>query len=195
MSRAIVTVPRRSAAAHRAILGAAANVAAERGYFAATIEDIARQAGVGKQTIYRWWQSKPALYLEVYQTLVPADGLRPDTGSLRADLLALLATLFAQYRETPAGAILAGLIAEAQANQDLAEAMKAALIDSRRSLLIEPLRRGADRGELASPEDVPLIADLFVGAIWYRLLVDPQRTEQRFDNAFASALIDKLIGA
>ncbi len=41
----------------------------ERGYGAATVEDIARVAGVGVGTIYRRWPDKPALANELY-TLV-----------------------------------------------------------------------------------------------------------------------------
>ncbi len=50
--------PVRSEAARLAILDAAVALFAERGYDHLTIEGIARRAGVGKQTIYRWWSSK-----------------------------------------------------------------------------------------------------------------------------------------
>ena len=43
-----------------AILVAAAELIAEVGYRKLSIEAIAARAGVGKQTIYRWWPSKGA---------------------------------------------------------------------------------------------------------------------------------------
>ena len=57
---------RRSERSHEAILAATQRLLLERGYRELTIEGIAARAGVGKQTIYRWWPSKAALVLEAY---------------------------------------------------------------------------------------------------------------------------------
>ena len=46
---------RRSERSRRAIYDAALALVAEVGYPRTTIEGIAARAGVGKQTIYRWW--------------------------------------------------------------------------------------------------------------------------------------------
>jgi AcrR family transcriptional regulator len=37
----------------------------ERGFDALTIEAVASRAGVGKQTIYRWWPSRPAVVADI----------------------------------------------------------------------------------------------------------------------------------
>lgn len=50
---------RRSDRSRRAILDAALALVTEVGYRRTTIEGIAARAGVGKQTIYRWWPSRP----------------------------------------------------------------------------------------------------------------------------------------
>ena len=54
----------RSEASRQATLMAALELAAEIGYGRLTIEGIAARAGVGKQTIYRWWPSKADILLE-----------------------------------------------------------------------------------------------------------------------------------
>ncbi|WP_410872598.1 TetR/AcrR family transcriptional regulator [Nocardia sp. A7] len=88
---------RRNEGSRRAILSAAFELAGEIGYDKLTIEAIAARAGVGKQTIYRWWPSKGAVLLDAFLMLSEAGdegpGL-PDTGDLEADLkLVLRATV------------------------------------------------------------------------------------------------------
>ena len=58
------------------------------------MEAIAARAGVGKQTIYRWWPDKGALVLDAYLALVGAeqDLTVPDSGDLEADLRLILGT-------------------------------------------------------------------------------------------------------
>ena len=56
----------RSKKSHLAILTAALHLAETGGPQALTIEAVARQAGVGKQTIYRWWSTRIDLLIEVY---------------------------------------------------------------------------------------------------------------------------------
>ncbi|WP_335931955.1 TetR/AcrR family transcriptional regulator [Streptomyces sp. PTD5-9] len=60
---------RRSERSRRAIHDAALALVGEAGYRATTIEAIAARAGVGKQTIYRWWPSKAAVLLEAFVAL------------------------------------------------------------------------------------------------------------------------------
>ena len=58
---------RRNERSHRAILQATQDLCREHGYAGITIEGIAARAGVGKQTIYRWWPSKHAVVLDAFQ--------------------------------------------------------------------------------------------------------------------------------
>jgi AcrR family transcriptional regulator len=58
------TGTKRSEAARTAILNATARQFAERGWEQLSIEGIAADADVGKQTIYRWWSSKSAFVAE-----------------------------------------------------------------------------------------------------------------------------------
>ena len=79
---------RRSQRAHRAILDAAYELALDRGPAKVTVEAMAARAGVGKQTIYRWWPTKGALLLDVLIGAVGAVSEMPDTGDVAADLRA-----------------------------------------------------------------------------------------------------------
>ena len=180
---------RRSQAKHRAILQAATAAVAEGRFADVTIDGIALRAGVGKQTIYRWWPSKPALYVEVYADLVPPDLLEPDLGSARADLEAVLVRLFRRLTETPAGAILAGLLALAQTDPAAKAAITDGLVVGRRRLLHDPIRRGVDRGDLTTGFDVDWAADTLTARIWHALLLAPER----LTPDFARALVAKVL--
>jgi AcrR family transcriptional regulator len=60
-----MTTPR-TARGRDGILAAARSLVFEGGYEALTIEGIAARAGVGKQTIYRWWPSKGAVVADAF---------------------------------------------------------------------------------------------------------------------------------
>ena len=68
---------RRSEKSRRAIYDAALALVAEVGYPKTTIEGIAARAGVGKQTIYRWWSSKADVLLEAFLDLSEQAAGRP----------------------------------------------------------------------------------------------------------------------
>src|SRR5690348_8569674 len=74
----------RSEQARSAILAATAQLIARHGYDHVSIEGIAHEAGVGKQTIYRWWPSKSAVVAEclLEGLLIPDAFVPPDTESL-----------------------------------------------------------------------------------------------------------------
>ncbi len=181
---------KRSHSTQEAILTAAAELAGEQGYIGANLEAVAARAGAGKQTIYRWWGSKARLYMDVYERLVPLDGLTVEAGSPRATLLARLTRLFWIYRETPAGRILAGLIVEAQGDPRLSQAFRRRFIGQRSDILRRPLAEAKAAGLLPADHDSALTTDLILGAIWYRLLVG----DGPLDTAFAEGLLQRLLG-
>lgn len=158
---------KRNPASADAIREAAQAVLLEAGYAGFSIEAVARRARAGKPTIYRWWPSKAALLIDVYQRQKRVDN--PDTGSIEEDLVLFLKSLFRHWRETPSGSIFRSIIAEAQSD----EAAAAALADYSRSrrehtgLMIE---RARERGEVAADVEPTLVADLIASYAWVHLL-------------------------
>src|SRR3954451_9211881 len=92
-----------------AILRAAVELVAEVGYDRMTVESLAARAGVSKPTIYRRWPGgKKDIIVEAIRVRhADADAL-PDRGSLRSDLLALLALMVDHIDED--AHVAAGLI-------------------------------------------------------------------------------------
>lgn len=180
---------RRSERCHQAILAAAAELLEEKGYGGVSVEAIASRAGVGKQTIYRWWPCKASVVMEAYAERVTQNLPLPDTGNVKTDLVELLGQLANVLGTTSAGRALAGLIAEAQTDLHVAQEFRTQLIDCRRAAVQALLQRGIDRGELCPELDLELTIDALCGPIWYRLLLQ----HAPLNREFAIALVDQLM--
>jgi AcrR family transcriptional regulator len=180
----------RSEECHGAILDAVLQLMQKDGYNAVTIEGVARYAGVGKQTIYRWWGSRAELILEAFANhaadLVPT----PDRGSLREDLEVFINAGFKRLSRDY-GAIMRGLMADAVLDPDFNKILREAFILKRRAATMEILRRGAERGEIAADADLELMTDMLFGAVWFRLLVQ----HAKLDTGFARQLVHAVLAA
>jgi AcrR family transcriptional regulator len=152
-----------------AILDAAEAVLVEAGYAGFSIEAVARRARAGKPTIYRWWPSKAALLLEVYQRGKRVDS--PDTGNLEEDLVGFLKNLFSHWRLTSSGSVFRSLVAEAQSDPTAAAAL-ADYARGRRAHTGQMIERAKARGEVAADVDPALVADLIASFAWTHLLTD-----------------------
>ncbi len=180
---------RRSETSHQAILQAAAALLQELGYVGMSIEAIARRAGVGKQTIYRWWPSKAEVVLEVHETLVAQSLVDPDTGSVQRDLVDWIDQMTMLLNTATSAQALAGIMAEAQVNGALAHKFRAKIITGRRRVIGEMLQRGIQRGELRDDLNLELAADLIYSPILYRLLLG----DTSLNRQFAEQLVDQLL--
>jgi AcrR family transcriptional regulator len=179
----------RSEVADRAILQAATQLLAERGLHGMSIEEVASRAGVAKATIYRRWHSRGTLALDAFLAEFKALQPLPDTGSLRSDLLAALRAWVRAVTRTPAGRILAGLIAEAQHDPELAEAWRARVVEPLRAQHRIMLRRAIDRGQLPASTDTEVALDLLYGAAYHRLL----NGHQPLNDTFARHVVDVIV--
>jgi AcrR family transcriptional regulator len=160
---------RRNPESADAILEAAEAVLNEAGYSGFSIEAVARRARAGKPTIYRWWPSKAALLIEVYQKQKRLDV--PDTGNLEEDLVAFLRNLFAHWRDTASGNVFRSLVAEAQSDEAAAVAL-ADYSKGRRTHTGRMIERAKARGEVADDVDAEIVADLIASFAWRHLLTN-----------------------
>jgi AcrR family transcriptional regulator len=187
---------RRSEKSRRAIYDAALALVGEVGYPKTTIEGIAARAGVGKQTIYRWWSSKADVLMEAFLDLAeqaneqaggePGDHALPDTGDLAADLkLVLRATvdeLLDPRFEVPSRA----LAAEGVVNEEMGRAVVARLLEPSLQLYVDRLRAAQDAGHVRPDVDPRIALELFVSPLAQRWL---QRTGP-ISHEYTDALVD-----
>ncbi|MEU6711354.1 TetR/AcrR family transcriptional regulator [Nonomuraea sp. NPDC046802] len=176
----------RSEATRKAILVAALEELDERDYAALTIDGIARRAGCGKQTIYRWWPSKADVVLEALLERADTTIAIPDEGSLSDDLLAFLTATFRQRGQRPT---LIGLMAHALLDPVFATEFKEKFLFKRRAALRVILDRAAARGEIAADADIELLMDVAYGVLWYRLLLDHAPLDEPAGSRLAKLLV------
>ncbi|MBO0803147.1 MAG: TetR/AcrR family transcriptional regulator [Nocardiopsaceae bacterium] len=160
----------RSERSRRAVLDATFEIAARKGYTGLTIEAVAASAGVGKPTIYRWWQSKGVLALDAVNDRMGQSRDFPDTGDIVADLTHQANLVIEQLRGD-AGTVFRGVIGAAQSDPDLAAAVRETILAPRISKCSDRLARAVAAGELRP--DVPLynMVELLYAPIYYRMLL------------------------
>lgn len=172
---------RRNPETEAAVLEATEALIREDGYASLTMEAVAKRARAGKATIYRWWPSKAHLLLALYSQ-AKLEIQIPDTGRLQGDLTAYMTPMFARLTgesgQPPLGPILRLLIAEAQTDP----AVREALNEERRARWHHidcMVARAKARGELAPALPVLRAEQRIVSMIWYLLLSDqlPRRDE------------------
>lgn len=160
---------RRNPASQQAILDAAEAILSEEGLAGFSIEAVARRARAGKPTVYRWWPSKAALLLDVYQGFKNARAF-PDTGNFEDDLRGFLTNqLIGFWSEGICGTVFRSVIAEAQSDPQAAEALFA-YERGRREFAEVLVERAKERGEIDPDAEGAVIIELLAGFAWHRLL-------------------------
>ena len=184
---------RRSERSRRAILDAALDLVGEVGYARTSIEGIAARAGVGKQTIYRWWPSKGAVLLDALLALSEGEEgeveLLPDTGDVEADLKLVMRATVAQLTDPRYDAPMRALATEILHDPALHAQWSERLDGPLRRLREERLRSAQAAGELPGELDIALAIDLIWGPVFHRWLQSEGPLTAEFaDQVVASAM-------
>jgi AcrR family transcriptional regulator len=182
---------RRSERSHRAIVAATQELLVEGGYRELTIEGVAARAGVGKQTIYRWWPSKAALALEAYLDGSPPPP-RLNATSTRKEIGELLDWLVVTLARTTGGRVVAGLLADMQHDADLADRFHRDVVPARRRAMLGTLERSRERGEIRTDADLGVAVDTLHGAVFYRLLLSGEPLDADFIERLATQVLAGL---
>ncbi|MBF9127860.1 TetR/AcrR family transcriptional regulator C-terminal ligand-binding domain-containing protein [Plantactinospora sp. S1510] len=165
---------RRKETSRRAILTAAFDLSQEVEYAKLSIEGIAARAGVGKQTIYRWWPSKGAVLFDAFLMLSEgAEGEQPalpDTGDLEADLTAVLRATVAELNDPRYEQPMRALATEIAHDPELAAAYAERLDGPLKEAKRQRLRSAQRAGQLAEGLDLDVAVDLIWGPVLNRWL-------------------------
>ena len=144
-----------------------------------SVEAIARESGVGKTTIYRWWSSKVAVamdaFVEKVLVITPFPEDVPAMDAITQQMAALSQAFSGDY-----GRIVAQIIAEGQAEPEVLANYRSLFLLQRREAAKQIIHKGIESGEFDPSLDPDLAIDLLYGAIYFRLLVGHLPLDQQF---------------
>jgi AcrR family transcriptional regulator len=180
---------RRSERARVAILEATAYLVGAIGYDRMTMDAIAQRAGVGKQTIYRWWPSKAAVVLDMWAPQVHPRLEFPNSGDLAVDMKSQLNEVVKLGADPTFFPSFRALIAEAQHDLDLADQLVKRIFGPRIEACKERLRAAQDDGQLGRGVDLDVVVDLLYGGFYHRYLL----RIAPLNEAYVDAVVDAAL--
>lgn len=169
---------------NQSVLSVVRKLVNERGYEAVSVNLIAEEAGVAKQTLYRRWPSKAEIVLDAF--LESAGGLSAvKYENLELTLTKFLRRLFKHLGTD--GAAIRNLIASAQSDEAFRKQFLSRFVVPRAQVVADILQRAVEAGELPAGSRIDMLCDMIHGAFWYRLL-----TSRALDANYANALAKQL---
>jgi AcrR family transcriptional regulator len=166
----------RSTIIDQAIMQSALELFIEHGVAGASIERIAKRAGVAKTSIYRRWSSREALLAQAIEVFRNATGFTIDLldRTPPRDFAKLLISACEMIARPDIRKLVARLIGSFPDHPKLLEVYLETYFLPRRSAFIRALERVQSAGLLAKDVDLETLADMLIGALVYRLLLSPR---------------------
>jgi AcrR family transcriptional regulator len=172
----------RDEAARGRVLASARQLVSELGPHVVTVDEIASAAGVGKQTIYRWWPSKSAVIMDALIELTdPVPTEFPDSAYEAIQLqMRRVARMFSSRN----GELIRELVADAQGDPAVAKEFRDRFFAHRRARGAATIAKGIADGELRADLDVGDALDILYSPLWLRLLIGHGATSQKAADRF-----------
>ncbi|MEU8657965.1 TetR/AcrR family transcriptional regulator [Actinoplanes philippinensis] len=190
---------RRSERSRNAILQAAMDLLQEKGYADLTVEGIAARAGVGKQTIYRWWGGRGPVVLDALVEQHSGSGgppALPDTGDLEADLRPVIRAIVAELADNRLSATTRALTIETLSSEDFAGRMRDRLLRPQLDTVKNRLRSARAAGQVRAGVDLDQAVELLIGPMYHRWMMRTgPLTEEYADGILELALAALRPGA
>jgi AcrR family transcriptional regulator len=169
----------RDAAKGDSILTATVALLAEVGYAGLSIEAVAHRAGVSRPTIYRRYQNKVDLVIDVISAIAAGDASRfegiaprpPGRGSLAEDLEELLLTLASSFDAFVENGIVPGFLADLISHPDLSKRFFTEYLDVAQQNVRSVFRAAIERGEIRDEPLPEAVISMLVGAYIYHRFV------------------------
>jgi AcrR family transcriptional regulator len=155
---------------------------------AISIEAVAAKAGVGKATIYRRWPNKEALLIDAVATM-KGPLVVPRGESVREDLIMLIAGMRSQGSQKY-GKVTACLLPDLVRSPEMYRVHQG-VIEPRREVMRQVLRRGIETGELRADLDIEMTLLMLSGSTLAQNML--RWSPHVPDEGFAEALVDAVL--
>ncbi len=157
----------RSVEIEKAVLEGAYLLMATKGLAATTIDSIARQAGVSKMTIYKWWPSRGALLIHAFlrkaASLLPLSEEGDPVALLQAHAIAYAEALNGEF-----GKVQLAVVAECTAKTGSGRLFAERYPAVRRSLGVRIIRHGQNAGQIDGKRSAEELYDQIYGTLFYQ---------------------------
>ncbi|MFY9812128.1 TetR/AcrR family transcriptional regulator [Aquabacterium sp.] len=156
-----------------------------------SIDAIAREAGVGKATIYRWWPSKASVVIDAFirhhGVNVP---ILKNVGPSEA--LARHIHLLVKEYGSWAGSIVAQLMAEGQNDPAVMREFRDRFWEVRRAMVRQLIDEARQVGEFRTDVDVAVQEYLIYAPIYMALMFQHPRLDRAFADSHCAAVMKAL---
>jgi AcrR family transcriptional regulator len=178
----------RTARTRAAVLEAALDELADRGWDQVSVESIAARAGVHKTTLYRRWGGKDRLVAEALEAAADRRIQVQDSGDIDRDLRALARAVLAILTSRDGAATVRALVAGAQGSPEVGRVVRR--FWATRLAHVGPIvDRAVSRGQLPPGTNPDDLMRYLAAPLFHRLLVTAEPlTRSTADQAAAAAL-------
>lgn len=185
----------RTARTRAAVLAAVVAELGEHGYAGASVERVARRAGIAKTTIYRRWGGLVGLLADLMAGYAAQQIAVPDEGDLGSDLRALSRSVVASIQDPAIGAAFASIVAAA-VQDPAARGMLSRFTAGRAAIMSVIVDRAARRGEVPPGTDAAEVIQTVTAQLYFRLFFAGEPlSEAAADRAAAIAAEAARAGA
>ena len=181
----------RSEAARIAILNATLNLLEHQSLQQISVEAIAKEAGVGKATIYRWWPSKVSVVIDAFVQNHILQTPMPKEGSCREAITVHIHRMIQQYGGR-GGRLVAEIMAEGQADREVLREFRERFFYGRRAMVREVIEEGRRNGEFRTDLESEFLMDMIYSPVYFRLLMGHLPLSQKFADELARSAITAL---
>lgn len=159
-----------SAGSHDVILTAVYDLLQEMSVRELTMEKVAKRAGVGKPTLYRWWKTKPALVIAMFNERIVPELDAPQATSVEQAIAQKIDRLIVAFNGF-FGKVIAELVAEGQNDPAILQELNEHYVRPRRAGTISDIIQAQQQGRVPAHIEPEMVVDAIFGSLYFNLLL------------------------